>query len=310
MKHLNFRRDLPDGSKQFFENRLERPNSTQPYYDDVLAKPPKSEGSGGLDFLAFGKEQSYPNRLVSRKNNPEYILHYVTDGNGSFDGRSIGAGEGFLVVPGKPNRMEADSDDPWHFKWISFMGGDAPRQMKSLGLDEHHQFFTFSFGERLEELFDDLLYRDHGDCDLNTYMQGVFYILLSYHKQEYLNSIQKENPKNAYAQKAIAYIDGHYREPVRIDDIAEELHISRKYLCSILEQQIGMSTKEYLLSRRAEAAADLLLHTDMSVGEIAAEVGYADYTQFSRMFRKKKGYSPREYAKRYKQSSNPQIENI
>ncbi|MBR2354112.1 MAG: AraC family transcriptional regulator [Clostridia bacterium] len=300
MKTSNYRRDLPDGSKQYFEDRIERPESDQLYYDDVLAKPPKTEGSGGLDFLAFGKEQSYPNRTVSRDRNREYMLHYVTSGSGTFDGKRIGAGEGFLIVPGKPNRMEADSDDPWHFKWIAFMGGDAPRQMKALGLDANRQCFTFSFGDRLEELFDDVLYRNHGDCDLNTYMQGVFYILMSYHKQEYLNSIEKRNGKSGYAQKAIAYMDEHYRESIRIDDIAEKLHISRKYLCSILEQQIGMSTKEYLLNRRAEVAAELLLHTDMSVGEIAAEVGYADYTQFSRMFRKRKGISPRDYAKRHK----------
>lgn len=301
MKNPKYRRDLPDGSKQYFEDRIDRPELDQLYYDDILTKPPKSEGSGELDFLAFGKEQSYPNRTVSRNRNPDYILHYVTSGSGTFDGKRVGAGEGFLIVPGKPNRMEADSDNPWHFKWIAFMGGDAPRQMKSLGLDADHQLFTFSFGDRLEELFDDLLYRDHGDCDLNTYMQGVFYILLSYHKQEYINSLSKKNIKHGYAQRAMAYMDEHYREPIRINDIAQRLHISRKYLCAILEQQIGMSTKDYLLNRRAEVAADLLLHTDMNVGEIATEVGYTDYTQFSRMFRKRKGLSPREYAKRYKQ---------
>ncbi len=301
MKPSNYRRDLPDGSKQYFKDRIERPESDQLYYDDILTKPPKAEGSGGLDFLAFGKEQSYPNRLVSRNQNQDYILHYVTSGGGSFDGKHVGAGEGFLIVPGKPNRMEADSDDPWHFKWIAFMGGDAPRQMKALGLDAHQQHFTFSFGDRLEELFDDVLYREHGDCDLNTYMQGVFYILMSYHKQEYLKSIEKRDVKSSYAQKAMAYMDEHYREALRIDQIAERLHISRKYLCSILSQQIGMSTKDYLLGRRAEVAADLLLHTDMTVAEIAAQVGYSDYTQFSRMFRKRKGCSPREFVKRHEQ---------
>ena len=304
MKPFNYRRDLPDGSKQYFADRIERPSSDQLYYDDVLSKPPRSEESGGLEFLFFGKEQSYPNRAIVHRKTKEYMLHYVTDGKGTFNGREIGAGDGFLVVPGEPHVMVADKDTPWHFKWIAFQGSDARRQMKSLGLDENHKYFTFSFGDRLEELIDDVLYRDHGDCDLNTYMQGVFYIILSYHKQEYLNSIQKRDAKALYAQRAMAYMDEHYRESLRIDDIASSLHISRKYLCSILTQQIGMSTKDYLLCRRAEVAADLLLHTDMTVAEVAAQVGYTDYTQFSRMFRKRKGCSPREFVKRHPLSAD------
>ena len=300
MKHLTYRRDLPDGSKQYFEDRIERPSSDQLYYDDVLSKPPRSEESGGLEFLFFGKEQSYPNRAIVHRKTKEYMLHYVTDGKGTFNGKAIGAGDGFLVVPGEPHVMVADKDNPWHFKWIAFRGSDARRQMKALGLDEEHLFFSFSFADRLEELIDDALYRDHGDCDLNTYMQGVFYIILSYHKQEYLNSLSKKNKKQSYTQRAMSYMDEHYGEAVRVDEIAERLHISRKYLCAVFKQDTGMSTKEYLLNRRAEVAADLLLHTDMTVGEISAEVGYSDYTQFSRMFRNKKGASPREYAKLYR----------
>lgn len=304
MKKASFHRDLPDGSKQYFEDRIERPSSDQLYYDDVLSKPPRSEDSGGLEFLFFGKEQSYPNRSILHRNTKEYMLHYVTDGKGIFNGKAIGPGDGFLVVPGKPHVMVADKDDPWHFKWIAFRGSDARRQMKALGLDEEHLYFTFSFADRLEELIDDALYRDHGECDLNTYMQGVFYIILSYHKQEYLNSLSKKNPKPSYAQRAMSYMDEHYGEAVRIDGIAESLHISRKYLCAVFKQETGMSTKDYLLNRRAEVASDLLLHTDMTVGEIAAEVGYSDYTQFSRFFRKKKGVSPREYAKHHRSPSD------
>lgn len=303
MKHSMYRRDLPDGSKQYFEDRIERPSSDQIYYDDVLSKPPLSEKSGGLEFFYFGKEQSYPNRVIRHRYTDEYMLHYVTGGRGTFNNRSIGAGEGFLVIPGAPHTMASDQDDPWQFKWIAFQGSDARRQMKALGLDENHLYFKFSFADRLEELIDDVLYRDHGDCDLNTYMQGVFYIILSYHKQEYLNSLSQNHKKQGYAQRAMTYMDEHYWQTVRIDDIAEGLHISRKYLCAVFKQETGMSTKEYLLNRRIEAAADLLLHTDMTVGEIAAEVGYSDYTQFSRMFRKKKGCSPREYAKRHKQAT-------
>ncbi len=296
-----FRRDLPDGSQQYFEHHVERPSADQLYYDDIVHNDEDHDGSG-LTFLFFGKEQSYPNRMVLHQTK-NYILHYITGGSGSFNGKTLRAGEGFLVTPDHPHEMAADSEDPWHFKWISFRGSDAKRQMKRLGLDEAHLTFSFSFAHRLEELFDDLLYHEHEDCDMNTYMQGIFYILLSYQRKEYLNTLRATTPKSHYAEEAMAYIDRHFREPLRVDDIAASLHISRKYLCTVLEQQIGMSTKDYLLTRRTQVAVDLLLHTDLSISEVATEVGYADYTQFSRMFRKKMGLSPRAFVKQSLQNN-------
>ncbi len=293
MSQIQYWRDMFDGTRQIFEDRLEPPGADQLYYDDAISNRGQDVS---LSFLYFGKEQSYPNREFNRTTT-EYILHYVTDGCGVFNGRRVGAGEGFLVIPDVPHHMTADTDHPWHFKWISFRGSEAGWHMKSIGLDENNQYFFFSFAPELERLFDDVLYREHTSCDLDTYMQGVFYLILSYHKKQYLRDSQRKGPAVGYARDAIRYIDEHFGRDLRIDEVAETLHISRKYLCEVLEQYIGMSTKEYLLTRRLEAASKLLQSTELSISEIAQKVGYEDYTQLSRLFRKKKGISPKQYRK-------------
>ena len=294
MDQIRYQRDVFDGPRQVFKDRLERPAEDQIYYDDMIS----NRGQGApLEFLYFGKEQSYPNREFNRTG-LTYMLHYVTDGCGVFNGRKIEAGEGFLTIPNVPHHMTADQETPWHFKWISFQGNEARWQMKSIGLDESNQYFRFDFGSELERLFDDVLYCEHTACDLNTYMQGVFYMILSYHKKQYLRDSQASTAGASYAKEAIRYIDEHYDEGIRIDEVAEALHISRKYLCSVVKQYLKMSTKEYLLTRRVEAAAKLLLETDLSVSEIAARIGYADYTQLSRLFRQKKGVSPLQFRKK------------
>ena len=294
VKGIQYRRDLPGDTKQYFQDKIERPDAGEPYFDDLLIN---QQRGASLECLFFGREQSYPNRALNRSCD-DFILHYVTDGKGVFNGRTVTAGEGFLVVPGIPHSMASDKDDPWHFKWISFSGSEARWQMKSIGLDEAHQFFTFRFADKLEELFDDILYHEHGDCDLSVYIRGIFYMILSYHKKQYLNDQLRKDSGTGYAREAMQYIDAHYREPIRIDDIAASLHISRKYLCAVLESTVGMSTKEYLLQKRLAVASELLLHTELTVSEIATEVGYGDYTQLSRLFRKKKGISPQQYRKR------------
>lgn len=300
MKKSHYRRDLPDGSVQYFSDPLKKPDTEQKYFDDIIERRQEDEGGELLTFLRFGREQSYPNRVLDRVCK-DYILHYVTGGKGRFNGRTITAGMGFLVVPEVAHSMESDSCDPWHFKWIAFQGSGARWQMQSLGLDEKHPYFSFDFSEPLERLFEDVIYRGYEDCDLNTYLQGVFYIVMSYHKKQVARERAGKDSSGKYAEQALRYIDEHYRENLRVEEIAASLHISRKYLCSVLERHAGTSTKEYLLCRRVDAAAELLLHTELTVSEIAAEVGYGDYTQLSRLFRKKKGISPQRYRKEHRE---------
>ncbi|MBQ9086516.1 MAG: AraC family transcriptional regulator [Clostridia bacterium] len=296
MGRLRYLRDLPDGSRQYFLHRMEPLESGQPYFDDQIQQIDGEPTQVPLEFLFFGKEQSYPNRVLKRKTN-EYILHYVTGGEGTFNGRTVRAGEGFLTVPGVMHRMASDSSDPWRFKWIAFRGRDAKWQMKSIGLDEEHPYFSFHFSRHLEELFDEVIYGEHEDCDLNTYLQGVFYIILSYHKKQYREESRYKGAGGDYAREAVRYMDEHFREDLRAEALAEKLHISRKYLCAVLEEHIGMSTKEYLLMRRLECAAHLLRYTGMTISEIAAQVGYGDYTQLSRLFRQRMGVSPQQFRK-------------
>ena len=293
MGKRQYRRDFPDGTRQYFSECM-KPDDSQRYFDDMLSMDQEWEENQPLEFLFFGRERSYPNRILHRQSE-DYILHYVTAGSGRFNGKRVSAGEGFLVVPGVPHCMESDSYDPWHFMWVCFRGSDAKTQMKQVGLDGEHCYFSFGFADRLEALFDDVIYREHNDCDLNTYMQGIFYIILSYHKKQYRDDCRSRGGSVGYAAAAMQYVDTHYREELRVDEIAETLHISRKYLCAVLKKEIGMSTKEYLLRRRVAVAAELLTHTSMTVSEIAKEVGYADYTQLSRLFRKQMGVSPQQF---------------
>ena len=304
MQQPKYQRDLFDGAKQYFSEHLQRPDTDQRYFDDMVQTAHSKDTAPSLEFLFFGTEQSSPNRSHNRTVD-NYILHYVTDGKGSFNGRQITAGQGFLVTPGVPHKMISDSREPWHFKWVAFRGSHARPLLKSVGLDENRPYFDFSFDARMETLFDEVIYGECGECNLNTYMTGVFYILLSYHQRQYRDRLSDKDTASNYALRAIRYIDEHYREPISVDRIAATLHISRKYLCSLMEELIGVSTKEYLLRRRVDAAAELLLHTDLTVSEIAERVGYADYTQFSRLFRLKKGCSPLQFRK---QNHPPQAE--
>ena len=77
--------------------------------------------------------------------------------------------------------------------------------------------------------------------------------------------------------------------------VAEKNHVSSAYLSRIIRERTGLSFKEHLMEKRLSRAAELLSETRMSVTEAAAAVGYENTSFFFRIFRKKYGYTPKEY---------------
>lgn len=94
------------------------------------------------------------------------------------------------------------------------------------------------------------------------------------------------------------YIEEHYMEPIQLGDIALITHMSPTYLSSRFKKEIGASFTAYLLDYRMGKAKELLQDELISCKEAAYKVGYGDYTQFSKMFKKLVGLSPRDYQTR------------
>ena len=84
-------------------------------------------------------------------------------------------------------------------------------------------------------------------------------------------------------------LERNYTTAKRPTDYARELNISTAYLNECIKNTTGYSVSHHIQQRVILEAKRLLYHSDKSVKEIAAELGYADYPYFSRMFTKVTG---------------------
>lgn len=91
------------------------------------------------------------------------------------------------------------------------------------------------------------------------------------------------------------YIKEHFREQIVIQDIAKRMYTSPGYLGTVFTKKMGISIKEYLHTMRMEEAVRLMTQTDMSLSEIAYNVGYNNYNNFYHHFERFFGMTPREY---------------
>ncbi|MBM6607186.1 MULTISPECIES: AraC family transcriptional regulator [Leclercia] len=101
------------------------------------------------------------------------------------------------------------------------------------------------------------------------------------------------------ASQVMFWLDEHYREKFRLDTLAQALGKSRSYVSRKFHAETGEKIHDYLNTLRLRKACEYLLHSEESVRDIAAQVGFSDVTWFISAFRKGIGETPLQYRKNH-----------
>ncbi|OMF37095.1 hypothetical protein BK133_07765 [Paenibacillus sp. FSL H8-0548] len=102
---------------------------------------------------------------------------------------------------------------------------------------------------------------------------------------------------NASVWPIIHYIHLHYQDELALSDLASRFSLSVSRISEVIKQTTGQTFVHFLHDLRLRHACSLLVSTEMSVAEIALEVGYGSYKTFSRIFRESKGIVPKDFRK-------------
>ena len=113
-----------------------------------------------------------------------------------------------------------------------------------------------------------------------------------------------ENPDRANA--VVPYIQEHFTEKITLEELARLENISVSYLTRRFKETTGVTIISYINSLRVERAKELLLMTDLTITEIADQVGFESSKYFHRVFKKETGESPSSFRKTYREAEyNP-----
>jgi AraC-like DNA-binding protein len=105
-------------------------------------------------------------------------------------------------------------------------------------------------------------------------------------------------PKPAYSAlvtRAVELVDRDLAESLTGERLARRLGVSRPYLAAVFRRETGQTLHDYVTERRVANAKELLRHSELGVGEIAARLGYKTIFHFSRVFKERTGASPRKF---------------
>ena len=86
----------------------------------------------------------------------------------------------------------------------------------------------------------------------------------------------------------------------KIEEIADRMSMSQRYLSDTLKKETGKTTTEHLQLYLIDEAKHILMNQNKTVSEVAYELGFEYPQYFSRLFKKKEGLSPSQYREKYK----------
>lgn len=90
-------------------------------------------------------------------------------------------------------------------------------------------------------------------------------------------------------------IDSQYRQELSVEEMADRYQLSVNHFNKIFKDFNGMPFREYLINVRVEKAKEYLANPQMNIREVGTLVGYVNPNYFSRIFKKKTGFTPIEY---------------
>jgi AraC-like DNA-binding protein len=102
-------------------------------------------------------------------------------------------------------------------------------------------------------------------------------------------------PPDRHLLRAKDRADGRYSEALTVDDLARAAGLSKAHFSREFRRAFGESPHAYLLTRRLERAAALLVTTDYSVAEICLAVGLRSVGSFTTSFKRIHGLTPTDY---------------
>ncbi|SEW27329.1 AraC-type DNA-binding protein [Chryseobacterium wanjuense] len=205
---------------------------------------------------------------------------------------------------GVPNNLEG---------WMLFIHPDFLWNTSLANKIKQYEFFGYASNEALflsdkeEKLINLIIDNIKGEyrSNIDKFSQDVIIaqleLLLTYAQRFYERQfITRKITNSKILERLESILEDYYRQELTVglptvQFVAEKLNISVKYLGSLLKQLTGRSTQEHIHEKIIEKAKEKLSTTNLTVSEIAYELGFEHSQSFSKLFKAKTDQTPLKF---------------
>ena len=271
----------------------------------------------GYRLLSYDKSKYEGDWKGIAHSHPYSEIIIVTGGEGCFAGgdekRRIASGSVILTNPyvSHTEYSQPPPSAPLEYTAIALDGvcfsDGADEQLFARG-------YVFDFGGRFRELKAVLGKIDGEIAEKKPYWQTavlscVNELLIMILRCTGLNnvSVKEELPPKASKQPlwfVKRYLELYFIKNITLDELSEKFFINKYYLIRAFKQTYGKTPMQYLQEIRINQAKELLVNTDMSITQIAAQMGFASASHLAQVFRRYTGKTPSAFAKAHEKAAH------
>ena len=243
-----------------------------------------------LEFDGGGRFSTANSWIHAERVTQSYELILVTKGTAHlFEGDrrySLKPNDYIILHPGVPHGGFAHSDGAVEFYWLHFFNPPASfsylEQPCSGHLDESGS---------LIQIIRQILHISNPPAYPAKTADHLLYVLLAE-----LTVLREQNePQNALAARVHEYIRSHSYLPLTAAEVAEALQYHPDHLSRVLKNCYGFTLQQDIANERLNRAKYLLQTTDLTVSQIAMELGYEEPNLFEKFFRYHTDTTPTSY---------------
>lgn len=236
----------------------------------------------------------------------EYILLYITAGEGSFESASckltkVVAGTILLLFPGEWHTYRPLKDKGWNEYWVGFNGSYMKQLTGNHFFSRKSPVYNVGFNEQIVALFNQgIETANYQKMAYQQVLSGITSLLLGFIFYAEKNNSFRDKAIIAQIDKARMMMREKTGDDVTAESIAKTLNIGYSWFRRVFKQYTGFSPAQYQLEIKLQKSKELLASTGLPVKEIAFHLNFESASYFVTFFKSKTGLSPGEYRDKIK----------
>lgn len=225
----------------------------------------------------------------------------------------VRTGEGFLLNRNVPHSCSSPGNEHVRYSTIlvrpDFLYGDFGSDVERkcfqpflqnsaipcihlTGFDENGKEILQKLNQ-VEEAFDRK--RFCYELKIKGLLCEAFAVILYGHRQELTKFVPANLQELERLEKMLNYLNMHFTEVISLQDLADQVHLSREVCCRLFKKMTGKTITGYLEEYRANKSFSLVQSGQYSMTQITEMVGFSNPSRFASAFRKQFGCNPGEY---------------
>lgn len=225
----------------------------------------------------------------------------------------VRTGEGFLLNRNVPHSCSSPGNEHVRYSTIlvrpDFLYGDFGSDVERkcfqpflqnsaipciylTGFDENGKEILQKLNQ-VEEAFDRK--RFCYELKIKGLLCEAFAMILYGHRQELTKFVPANLQELERLEKMLNYLNMHFTEVISLQDLADQVHLSREVCCRLFKKMTGKTITGYLEEYRVNKSFSLVQRGQYSMTQITEMVGFSNPSRFASAFRKRFGCNPGEY---------------